>query len=70
MKKVAGKTYLITGGASGLGEACVTLLLDRGANVVILDVNQEEGNKLCTKYSTDRLLFICTDVTSEGIDQY
>jgi NAD(P)-dependent dehydrogenase (short-subunit alcohol dehydrogenase family) len=34
---------LITGGASGLGEACTRQLLDAGAKVVILDVNNELG---------------------------
>ena len=35
--KRSGKTYFITGGASGLGEACVRRLCSEGANVAIAD---------------------------------
>lgn len=35
---VKGKTALVTGGASGLGEALVSILLSNGAQVVVLDL--------------------------------
>jgi NAD(P)-dependent dehydrogenase (short-subunit alcohol dehydrogenase family) len=35
---VAGRTFLVTGGASGLGAATSRLLADSGANVVVADV--------------------------------
>jgi len=60
-----GKTYFITGGASGLGEACVRLLLQHGANVVIGDVNEEDGNKMTEELTNDHTLFVKTDVSSE-----
>jgi 2-keto-3-deoxy-L-fuconate dehydrogenase len=34
----AGRTALVTGGASGLGRATVGLLVERGARCVILDL--------------------------------
>ena len=37
MQKRQGKTYFITGGASGLGEACARRLCAEGANVAIAD---------------------------------
>ena len=37
MQKRTGKTYFITGGASGLGEACARRLCSEGANVAIAD---------------------------------
>jgi NAD(P)-dependent dehydrogenase (short-subunit alcohol dehydrogenase family) len=40
------KSVLVTGGASGLGAACVRLLTQAGANVVILDLNEEAGAAL------------------------
>ena len=59
----AGKTYLITGGASGLGLATVKLLHSQGANVAIVDKNTEGAD--VAKELGDRALFCETDVTSE-----
>jgi NAD(P)-dependent dehydrogenase (short-subunit alcohol dehydrogenase family) len=57
-------TALITGGASGLGEATARLFLAEGAKVAILDLNQEAGEKLEAEFP-GRLKFIQTDVSSE-----
>ncbi|MBA4740524.1 MAG: SDR family oxidoreductase [Burkholderiales bacterium] len=40
-----GRTAVITGGASGIGEATVRRMLDSGANVVIWDVQTEKFEK-------------------------
>jgi len=58
-------TALVTGGASGLGEATVRLFHQRGARVVILDLNQERGQGLADELG-ERARFIRTDVTSEA----
>ena len=44
--KIAGASALVTGGASGLGEATARMLAARGAIVHILDRNREAGEKL------------------------
>ncbi|MGE0042902.1 MAG: SDR family NAD(P)-dependent oxidoreductase [Vicinamibacterales bacterium] len=41
--RIDGKTFIVTGGASGLGRAAAEALLAAGGNVVILDVNAEAG---------------------------
>jgi NAD(P)-dependent dehydrogenase (short-subunit alcohol dehydrogenase family) len=41
-----GKTALVTGGASGIGEACVLTYARAGANVLVVDVNAELGEKV------------------------
>jgi NAD(P)-dependent dehydrogenase (short-subunit alcohol dehydrogenase family) len=39
MRRFEGQTAVVTGGASGIGEAIVRGLLDEGATVAVLDVN-------------------------------
>src|SRR5690606_37217868 len=41
-----GASAIVTGGASGLGEATCRLLAERGAKVVVLDMQDEKGNAL------------------------
>ena len=45
-KTLAGRTALVTGGASGIGAACVRALSDAGASVVIADVNESAAKEL------------------------
>ena len=59
------KTALVTGGASGLGEATVRLFHEQGANVVILDLNAERGEALAAELG-ERVRFIRTDVSEEA----
>ncbi len=56
-----GRTFIVTGGASGLGAACVAEFARAGANVVICDVS-ERGAAL----AGDRVRFALTDVTDEA----
>jgi 2-hydroxycyclohexanecarboxyl-CoA dehydrogenase len=44
--KLAGKTALVTGGASGIGRATVMELARSGATVICLDVNASKGAQL------------------------
>ena len=56
-------TFLITGGASGLGAGCVRRLAAAGANVVIADLNVATGEALAKELG-QQAVFIATDVTS------
>jgi NAD(P)-dependent dehydrogenase (short-subunit alcohol dehydrogenase family) len=58
-------TALVTGGASGLGEATVRMLATNGANVIILDLNEERGQALAAELG-ETVRFLKTDVTSEA----
>jgi NAD(P)-dependent dehydrogenase (short-subunit alcohol dehydrogenase family) len=41
--EIRGKTFIVTGGASGLGRAAVETIVDAGGRAVILDVNADAG---------------------------
>lgn len=59
--EIAGHTFLITGGASGLGEACVRLLAAGAANAVVADVNDAAGLARCGEIG-QQARFAHTDV--------
>lgn len=59
--KIDGKTAVITGGASGLGEAAARMLVEKGARVVLLDLNEESGTSL-VKELGNNAVFIRTDI--------
>jgi NAD(P)-dependent dehydrogenase (short-subunit alcohol dehydrogenase family) len=61
---VRGRTYLVSGGSSGLGAGCVKRLAKDGANVVIADVNEQAGETLAGELG-ERAIFLRTDVTDE-----
>ena len=44
--KITNRTALVTGGASGLGAATVKRIVAAGGNVIILDVQEEQGRHL------------------------
>jgi len=43
---IAGASAIVTGGASGIGEACARRLAGLGATVVVADLNAEKGEAL------------------------
>ncbi|KAJ4304475.1 hypothetical protein N0V90_000001 [Kalmusia sp. IMI 367209] len=58
---VAGKTAIVTGGASGIGEAYVRALHAARAQIVIGDLNEQTGEKLASELPS--VVFVKTDVT-------
>jgi 3-hydroxyacyl-CoA dehydrogenase/3-hydroxy-2-methylbutyryl-CoA dehydrogenase len=59
---------VVTGGASGLGEACVRNLLNLGGKAAILDFAEEKGKELASELG-DRAVFFKTDITDEKMVQ-
>lgn len=59
---VAGRTAVITGGASGLGNATAAALHGAGANVVLLDLPSSAGDERAAEFG-DRAAFAPADVT-------
>ena len=56
-----GTSAIVTGGASGLGEATSRLLAERGVHVVVADLQEDKGEPLAKEIGG---LFAKTDVTS------
>jgi NAD(P)-dependent dehydrogenase (short-subunit alcohol dehydrogenase family) len=65
--KFENSTFIVTGGASGLGEATVRRFHGAGANVVIADLNSERG-ALAAELGS-RAAFARTDVTADADGQ-
>jgi len=62
--KVKGCVAVVTGGASGLGEACVRSFVNDGGKAAILDFDEERGKKIAAELG-DSVIFCKTDVTDE-----
>jgi 3-hydroxyacyl-CoA dehydrogenase / 3-hydroxy-2-methylbutyryl-CoA dehydrogenase len=62
--KVSESIAIVTGGASGLGEATVRQIIKAGGKAAILDVSDERGKLLADELG-ERSMFVRTDVTSE-----
>lgn len=55
---------VVTGGASGLGEATVRDIIANGGKAAIFDVNEERATQLVEELG-EQVMFVKTDVTSE-----
>ncbi|MBZ0279387.1 MAG: 3-hydroxyacyl-CoA dehydrogenase [Anaerolineae bacterium] len=56
---------LVTGGASGLGEACIRRFVAQGAKAIILDRDTDRGKALAAELG-DAVRYAQADVTSEA----
>lgn len=66
--QVQGKVALVTGGASGIGEAVAKLLASEGASVAVTDIDDLRGPELVAgiKKAGHAAIFLHQDVTSEA----
>ena len=62
--KVQETVAMVTGGASGLGEACVRMITAGGGKAAILDMQAERGEELVAELG-QKVIFANTDVTNE-----
>ena len=65
MKTLAGKTALIIGGASGIGEATSRLFAAEEAQVIIGDINDQQGQAVADAIGT-AAVYRHTDITKES----
>jgi rhamnulose-1-phosphate aldolase/alcohol dehydrogenase len=68
--ELAGRVALITGGASGIGRAAARVFAERGAHVVVADLNavgaKEVADELVETHGVRRSIAVATDVTDEA----
>lgn len=62
--QISEKTFLVTGGSSGLGAATADMIVSHGGNVVLADVKVDEGRQQAASLGK-KAVFVETDVTSE-----
>lgn len=62
--KISDSIAVVTGGASGLGEATVRNIVEKGGKALILDTSEEKGKRLQNELG-ESVLFAQTDVTKE-----
>ena len=63
---IAGKVFIVTGGASGLGEGTAQMLAAHGARVVVADVQADRGEAVAAAIGG---AFVRCDVSSEADGQ-
>jgi NAD(P)-dependent dehydrogenase (short-subunit alcohol dehydrogenase family) len=65
MGKLDGKVAIITGGASGIGQAAVRLFVAEGSRVLIADIQDDKGEQLAEELGTP-VAYVHTDVGQES----
>ena len=63
---IAGKVFIVTGGASGLGEGTARMLAEHGGKVVVADLNVERGEVVAREIGG---IFVKCDVSQEADGQ-
>jgi NAD(P)-dependent dehydrogenase (short-subunit alcohol dehydrogenase family) len=63
MGQVEGKVAIVTGGASGIGEACARTLAREGASLIIADIDDANGRRLADELGN--AIYLHHDVTDE-----
>jgi len=64
--EIAGKVFIVTGGASGLGEGTARMLAEHGAKVVVADLQADRGQAVATEIGGQ---FVRCDVSQEADGQ-
>lgn len=64
--RIENRTFLISGGASGLGKACALEIAKNGGNVAILDMN-DDGHEVAKEIGPSAKFFVCDVLNTESI---
>jgi NAD(P)-dependent dehydrogenase (short-subunit alcohol dehydrogenase family) len=66
---ITNKVFIVTGGASGLGEGTARMLVSQGGKVVIADLQADKGEALVAELGATNAAFVKCDVSQEADGQ-
>ena len=66
---ISGKVFIVTGGASGLGEGTARMLVANGGTVVIADMQADKGEAIAAELGAGKAAFVRCDVSQEADGQ-
>src|SRR5699024_7421683 len=71
MRDFKDKVVLITGGSGAIGSTTAGKFLDRGAKVVLVDINEDSLKKTSDELNNSNLAYVTADVTkSDDVKKY
>lgn len=71
MKRLENKVAIITGGAGSIGKITAKLLLEEGAKVFLVDVNEQDLKEVVGEMESSRIKYCVADVSkSEDVQRY
>lgn len=69
MGRLDGKVAVITGGAGGIGKAAGKRFVEEGADVLLVDLDEQALAEACTEIGSNRVSYFVADVTSAEDNQ-
>jgi len=71
MKKLENKVAIITGGAGSIGKATAKLFLEEGAKVLLVDLDEDELNKVLDDLNSEHVKYCVADVSKAAdVERY
>ena len=69
MNRLEGKVAVITGGAGGIGKAAGKLFVGEGADVLLVDLDEEALKSACNDIGSNKVSYCVADVTNSSDNQ-